>query len=301
MVNFYILFIFIGSFFLFLSILKIQKQKNINKYMLLLDESLINIKKRKKIGFLTIFKVKVLNYFSPLYLKEEGFKGKSILIMFVFTLIIVLINEFFLKFSIFVFIIIGILWGTYLAKILQVKALKNEFEENFPQALVILNGAISSGSNITQALEDCSQSLEGSIAKEFKTMVKSLDLGEEPSRVFANSYKRLPFKNYYFFLMSLLVSIKSGAKLKEILSRLSSATTKAKAMEKKKEAMTSEARMSSKITAAIPFIFLFVMKFISPENFDFILYDEKGRYILYYFLASEFIGMMIILFLMRKL
>lgn len=65
--------------------------------------------------------------------------------------------------------------------------------------------------------------------------------------------------------------------------------------------MTSEARTSSKITAGIPFVFLVLMKFIAPQNLDYILYDQTGRLVLYYFLASEFLGMMIILFLMRKI
>lgn len=65
--------------------------------------------------------------------------------------------------------------------------------------------------------------------------------------------------------------------------------------------MTSEMRMSSKITGAIPFIFLVLLKFISPENFQYVLEDEDGRILLYYLIGSEVVGLLVIKFLMRKL
>lgn len=65
--------------------------------------------------------------------------------------------------------------------------------------------------------------------------------------------------------------------------------------------MTSEMRMSSKITGAIPFVFLILLKFISPENFQFVLEDQQGRVLLYYLIGSEVTGLLVIKFLMRKL
>ena len=70
-------------------------------------------------------------------------------------------------------------------------------------------------------------------------------------------------------------------------------------MERKKFAMTSEARISAKIVGATPFVFLFLLQFLSPENFEFIMFSEPGRPILYYMLVSETIGLAIIWALMK--
>lgn len=73
----------------------------------------------------------------------------------------------------------------------------------------------------------------------------------------------------------------------------------ARSINKKKYALTSEARISAKIVAAIPFLFLFLLQFISPENYDFVMFNERGKPILYYVLASEFIGISIVWLLMK--
>lgn len=294
--------IFCGIVLIVYAITSARKIKNAQSFMEIIDISYPNLKNQnQRPPFSKIIWEKILHHFRNVYTPENGLVIKGFAIVCVCLFSCILINHLFLQFNIFLTILFGLFFGGYIVNTLDIKAIKNEFEKSFPEALVIIQGAVQSGNNITQALQDCANSIDGILAKEFKTIVKSLNVGDDPSKVFAQSYKRLPFGNYYFFLTSLLISIKSGAKIKEVLSRLSSATTKAKSMEKKKHAITSEVRMSSKITAAIPFGFLFLMKIISPDNFEYIMHDPSGRYILYYFLTSEAIGMAIILFLMRKI
>lgn len=239
--------------------------------------------------------------FRNIYDKNTGINRKNLIIFVSIICILLFINKTFLNLNVVAIFVLAFVFGIYFVNKLAFKQIKDDFDKNFPELLVVLNGAISAGSNVNQALQDCSNAISGVLRTELKIIVKALAIGDDTQKVFEASYKRLPFKNYYFFLTSLLVSLNSGARLKEILSRLATSGTKAKAMEKKKEAMTSEVRMSAKITAAIPFVFLFLTKFISPENFDFILYDEKGRYILYYFLGSELVGIFMIMYLMRKI
>lgn len=88
--------------------------------------------------------------------------------------------------------------------------------------------------------------------------------------------------------------------MREVIMRLGRVIADSKKMEKKKSAMTSEARMSAMIVASFPVAFFIFMKFMMPENFDFLLNDPGGRMILYYVLGSEVLGMLIIWWLMRK-
>ena len=69
---------------------------------------------------------------------------------------------------------------------------------------------------------------------------------------------------------------------------------------KKKFSMTSEARLSAKIVGSLPFIFLIMMRYMSPENYDYVFETETGNIILYYVVISELIGMGIIQMLMRS-
>ena len=181
------------------------------------------------------------------------------------------------------------------------RILQQSFSRVFPEALSVINGAISSGNSITQALADCALIMPEPLGEEFGRISRRLNVGESPDRVLKASYKRLPFKEYYFFTVAILINLKSGARLREVLLRLGKTVSNAKTIESKKLAMTSEVRMSSKITAIIPFVFLFGLQYLSPANYEFIMNNPDGRSILYYFLGSEALGVVCVMFLMRRL
>lgn len=190
--------------------------------------------------------------------------------------------------------IVFTVWHAMLAKKKQ-----KQFNENFMEALTSIGGAVSSGRTFAQAMQDYALISSTPLGTEFGTVSRRLNLGESPEQVFNDSWRRYPYRQYYFFIVAVLLNISSGGRLKEVLAKLQRAIASSVATEKKMLTMTSEMRMSAKITGAIPFVFLILLKFISPENFDFVLYDDKGNYILYYLLGSELIGILVIRFLMR--
>ncbi|QKJ88445.1 Flp pilus assembly protein [Paramixta manurensis] len=179
------------------------------------------------------------------------------------------------------------------------KRKRKNFNLNFNEALTTITGAISSGRTFLQAMTDYALVSETKLGKEFGTIGRRLNLGDNPEQVFYDSWRRYPYREYYFFIVAIILNIRNGGRLKEVLTKLQKSISTGVAMEKKMLSMTSEMRMAAKITGAIPFVFLLLLKFISPENFDFILHEERGQVILYYLIGSELIGMMIIKFLMR--
>lgn len=180
------------------------------------------------------------------------------------------------------------------------KRQKKAFEEAFPVALNMLTSAVSAGESITQAISYVGEVLEGRVAEEFRIMGKRLQLGESPEEVFRKSCVNFPYPTFYFFVITIQANMERGGQLKDIIQRLNRLMFNIRAIEKKKFALTSEARASAKIVGAIPFIFLIMMRFLSPENFDFIMNDSQGRLLLYYMLISEVVGTAIIWGLMKS-
>ncbi|GIC75570.1 type II secretion system F family protein [Moritella sp. F3] len=179
------------------------------------------------------------------------------------------------------------------------KRAKNNFEASFPDALNMLASAVSAGESIMHAIIFVGQSLDNDVGREFKLMGERLQLGETPDKVFQKSCIRYPYPTFQFFVITLRANMQRGGQLKEIITRLNRLIFDSNAIEKKKYAMTSEARASAKIVGAIPFIFLFILQYLSPENFEFVMFSDSGKPILYYVLVSEFIGMTIIWSLMK--
>lgn len=177
---------------------------------------------------------------------------------------------------------------------------KKIFNAMFPEVIQILNAAATSGAGLLQALERCGKDLTGQLGEEFKSIHKRLAIGEDPMTVFEDSYSRYPYKEFYFFITIVRTNLSKGGQIREVISRLGRVIADSNKMEKKKKAMTSEARMSAMIVACLPVGFFFFMQFAMPENFEFLINDPSGRYVLYYVFGSELFGMGIIWWLMRK-
>ncbi|EEK2864777.1 TPA: type II secretion system F family protein [Salmonella enterica subsp. enterica serovar Newport] len=180
------------------------------------------------------------------------------------------------------------------------KRLRSEFEDGFSEALNIINSALSSGNTILHGIDKCGERIPGIVGEEFRGISRRLSIGEEPQRIFYDSYEHLPYREYYFFILAVLININGGGQVKEVMSRLSKLITDGKIMDRKKYAMTAEARMSVKVLACIPVGFTFILKVLSPENFDILINDPTGQWILYYAIASILFGLFIVWNMMNK-
>lgn len=174
------------------------------------------------------------------------------------------------------------------------------FDKTFPDALNIMMSAVSSGESIMQAICYVGHSLDNQIGQEFRDMGDRLKLGESPEQVFQRACKRFPYPPFLFFIVTIRANMSRGGQLKSVMARLIRVLMDARTLDKKKAAMTSEARLSAKIVASLPFFFMILLSYLSPQNLDFILTDPSGRYVLYYVVGSEALGMFIIWLLIRR-
>ncbi|MFM2589806.1 type II secretion system F family protein [Vibrio sp. TBV020] len=225
---------------------------------------------------------------------------KIILFTAIAMMVVGVINQTMLRLPLFqvfpVSLVLVWTWGyVYLQKREQ-----KRFEETFPDALNMLASSLSAGESIGRGIRYVGQKLEGEVGKEFKLMSERLNLGEPIDEVFRKSCRRFPYPSFHFFVITLRANMQRGGQLKEVMSRLNRQMFEARAVERKKYAMTSEARISAKIVGATPFFFLFILQFLSPENFEFVMFHPEGKPILYYVIISESIGMFIIWMLMKK-
>ncbi len=176
---------------------------------------------------------------------------------------------------------------------------RRDFENTFPDALNILMSAVTAGDSLMQAISYVGEVMHNPIGREFKLMGDRLKLGESPEVVLKRSCKNYPYSEFLFFTVTLRANIARGGQLKGVLARLIRVLVDARTLEKKKMAMTSEARISAKIVATIPLIFMVILNKINPSNVDFVLHDPEGRVVLFYVLGSELIGLFIVWLLVR--
>ncbi|WP_372150828.1 type II secretion system F family protein [Vibrio renipiscarius] len=209
------------------------------------------------------------------------------------------LNNNFVRTALWIVIVIVEIFGLYLGYVWLQKRERKAFDSEFPDALNMLTSAVSSGESLTHAIVYVGKTLNGEVGKEFKLMGERLQMGESPDAVFRKACKRFPFPAFYFFIITMRANMQRGGQLKEVMTRLNRLMFDARTVDKKKYALTSEARASAKIVGAIPFIFLFILQYLSPENYEYVMFNPSGRYILYYVIISECIGMLIVWRLMK--
>lgn len=228
----------------------------------------------------------------------KGMKGA--IVALILLLVLLFLNANWLQFDV-IFFLPATLIVMFIAQLRIGRSLhRRYFEDRFPEVLSVVNAAVSAGNSIHQALHRCGEGIDGDLGATFHRIDRRLNLGEEPERVFNDAWQNYRYREFYFFVVVMLVSLQHGGQLRTLIGRLSRIVNNSKNMARRKSAMTSEARTSAKIVASIPLLFFCGMKYFSPENFDFVVHDPIGRLILYYVIVSEAIGMIIIWILLRR-
>jgi len=211
------------------------------------------------------------------------------------------VNAEYLQFDLIIIMPIVFLLTIYLLYVRSKKNMRQQFESTFSEALNIINSSLRAGNSVIQGIGECGQKLEGVLGDELRQVAQRLEIGESPENVFMDSWRRLPYREYYFFIVTVLINMKGGGQIREVMSRLSSLISSSRVMERKKYAMTSEARMSVKILAAIPVGFLIFIKFQSPHNMDILLHHPTGQMMLYYSIGSILFGLFVVWLMMNKI
>lgn len=226
---------------------------------------------------------------------------KLIVFLALVSLVAFILNNWLFQQNLLLVLPISWLLSLYLAYQKLVSQAQKHFEESFPDALNMMVSSVSAGESLLHSISFVGKKLDTVVGREFKNMAERIHIGENVDEVLKQSCQRLPYTSFQFFVITLRANISRGGQLKDIIAKISRLLFDNRALAQKKLTMTAEARASAKIVCAIPFTFLLLMRFLMPENYQFIMENDNGRVILYYLLGSEVIGMTIIYRLLKSI
>ncbi|CQI88224.1 Flp pilus assembly protein TadB [Yersinia rohdei] len=236
------------------------------------------------------------------YIKETNKENnkKHITYPIAYSICIFSVNLFYFHLNtvlIFIFIVTSIIY-------FQIKAVRKKhyslFKQDFPEVLLMINMASSSGASINQVLERCGQEITGPLGSELRLICRRLNLGESPESVFHDAYQRFNFPEFYFLITIILLNLQQGGQLKDLTNRLSQIISKNKTAEQKKATMTAETRMSVNIISVMPIAFSLLLYFIDSTSIESMWNHPTGKLIFYYIIISEIIGISLIRKMLRK-
>lgn len=166
-----------------------------------------------------------------------------------------------------------------------------------PDALDLAVRGLRSGLPVTESINVISEEIEDPVKSIFAEIANSAKMGVPFEEALYKIAKKLDLNEFNFFVISIALQRETGGNLAEILENLSE-TIRARAMMKLKiKALSSEARMSSYIVGALPFLVSIALVVISPGYLDPLL-DTVGGNISLGVACSMFVFGM---FVMRKM
>jgi tight adherence protein B len=230
-------------------------------------------------------------------------QSKARLLIYIFAGVVagIVMNQKFFNYANYIVVPSSAIVTVFIILFLKKRKLKKEFYETFPEALNIITGVVSSGNAITTSFKVCGNAVDGIVGKTMKEIDRRIEIGESAEGVLLNSYQRLPFPEYYFFILTIMVNLDGGGELKEVLNRLTKMLSNNRILAKTRDGKTAELRMSMIILGFMPFGFILLLKFVSEENYGYLVGTTVGHYILYYIVGSVVIGYSIIKGMINKI
>lgn len=195
---------------------------------------------------------------------------KIICAIFCFILTVLFLLKDYIYLSIFGGIIacfFGFLVPNIILQMLYIKQ-KKKREENFYQAILLMNHSFASGKNIIQSLQYVKENLEGPLKKEFQKIEQDLNYGLSMEVVFDRLYERTKIKNVKY-LTSILTTInQTGGSISKMFDTMEKNMQTEKQFQTELRYLLAPTLFTVSILISIPPILFLIILLLNPNYFD---------------------------------
>lgn len=188
--------------------------------------------------------------------------------------------SFILKKKLIVALLAGLVIGVWLPlKLLRRKINKQAkaFLRVFPDAIDLIVRGLRSGLPVSESLVLVSTEIPEPVGSCFKNISDKMKLGVTLEKALQETAAELDMTEFNFFTTCIVLQRETGGNLSEILNNLSEVLRGRFVMRMKIKAMSSEARASSYIIGALPFVVLAAVSFLTPDYMTPLWEDYRGN------------------------
>lgn len=180
------------------------------------------------------------------------------------------------------------------------KRRRNQFLEEFPNALDMVRRALRSGHSAERALEMVAEQSRGLVGEAFRTITDKMRLGESIETILADMSNRIGIDDFRMLSIVIVLQRETGGSLAEATENFAKIIRARQNLRKKMKALTAEGRTSAIILTAIPFFVLGTLYVTTPAYLDSLLYTPTGQMVLTIGGLMVVIGIAVILRMVYK-
>ena len=186
----------------------------------------------------------------------------NLLAIFIIPLLILLIFRD-IPLSLGVFVLLAVM-PSIMYRTMRKKRLR-KFEEQLPDALLMVTGAMRAGASLNIALEGLVKEQPPPISQEFELFMREQRIGVEFEKSLGNMDKRLPLQDFAMLTSALRINREIGGNLAEILESLAETLRRKHMMEGKIDSLTAQGKLQGIVMTGLPILLGVLLYFLEPE------------------------------------
>ena len=154
---------------------------------------------------------------------------------------------------------------------------QKKFLEQFADALDASVRLLQAGMPISEAIAMVSREFDGPLREEMQRIYDNQKIGVPLGAAALETAKRIPLTEVHMFATALQIQSETGSSLSEVLSNLSAVIRARFRLKRKIKALSSEAKASAGIIAALPILVTLGLYGVNPEYIGILFETKKGN------------------------
>lgn len=189
--------------------------------------------------------------------------------------------------------IIGLLGLPRLFLKMKIKSRQKKFMDDFADALESMMRLLKAGMPVSEAIKMVAREYTGPMGEEMERIFEQQKIGVPLPEAVLEASKRMPLTEMQMFATAIAIQTQTGSSLSEVLQNLASVIRSRFKLKRKVHALSSEAKSSAMIIAALPLVVGGGMYFINREYIEVLFTDPTGNFLLGASIAWMLVGVVV--------
>jgi tight adherence protein B len=168
------------------------------------------------------------------------------------------------------------------------------FEQNLPNALDLIVGALRAGHSLSAAIGIVAREAAEPIGREFRICFDEQNFGIEFRVAMLNLATRIPIQDVRIVVTAILIQKESGGNLAEVLEKVAHIIRDRYRIKRQIRVHTAQGRLTGWILAVLPVVLGFGLYLVNPAHMSILWQREIGIKMIYTSVVMTCIGALII-------
>jgi tight adherence protein B len=150
------------------------------------------------------------------------------------------------------------------------------FEEQLPDALIMLSGAMRAGVGLNSSIQQLVAEAQPPLQQEFSVVLSEQRLGKTLEQSLSGLSRRVPTQTTVLMVSAMRIATQTGGGLAETLERTSHTIRSRLQMEGKIGALTAQGKLQAWVVGALPLLLMAVLNKMQPEFMELLWHTRIG-------------------------